>query len=92
MEQTDSKDRLKALRKERREYIEQARVRIKESRIMIKAIKGQLATGPKTVPEMAAALGKESAKVLCFVAALKKYGEVVEGAKAGDYFTYASAD
>ena len=91
MGQTNEKDRLKVLRQERKDYIERARTSIKESNKIIKAIKDQLAAGPKTVPEMAAALDMDSAKVLSFVAALKKYGEVVEGPKDGDYFSYAMA-
>jgi hypothetical protein len=36
-------------------------------------------------------LGLDTAKVLRFVVALKKYGEVAEGPKAGDYFKYGLA-
>ena len=92
MGRTGEKDRLKTLRQERKVFIERARRSIKENQNIIKAIKDQLAAEPKTVPVMALALGMDSAKVMCFVAALKKYGEVVEGPKAGDYFTYTLAD
>ena len=50
-----------------------------------------MADEPRTVPQIAAALGMDSATVLRFVAALKKYGEVVEGPKDGDYFKYGLA-
>ncbi|MEJ2039069.1 MAG: hypothetical protein P8X55_09065 [Desulfosarcinaceae bacterium] len=88
---TNEKDRLKALRQERKAYIERARGSIKESNKITKAIKEQLAAEPRTVPELAAALGMDSAKVMLFLFGLKKYGEVVEGSKDGDYFTYAPA-
>jgi hypothetical protein len=91
MGQSDEKENLKALREERKVYIERARAGIKESNKIIKAIRDQLAAEPKTVPELAAALKLDPARVLCFVAALKKYGEVVEGPKEKDYFKYAPA-
>lgn len=91
MAQSDVKENLKALREERKVYIQWARGSIKESNKIIKAIRDQLAGGPKTVPELAAALKMDSARVMCFVAAMKKYGEVIEGPKEGGYFKYAPA-
>ena len=44
--------------------------------------------GSLTVPQIAGATGLASWDVLRFVATLKKYGMVAEGAKAGSYFEY----
>jgi DNA-binding IclR family transcriptional regulator len=41
-----------------------------------------------TVPEIAAATGLPVSEVLWYVATLKKYGEILEGPKAGSYFRY----
>jgi DNA-directed RNA polymerase specialized sigma subunit len=85
------KEALKALREKRSAIIERAREGIKKQRKIIQAIKDQIGQEAKSVPEIAAALGRESAEILLFVSALRKYGEVVEAAKDGDYFTYKLA-
>jgi hypothetical protein len=46
----------------------------------------------RTVPELAAATHLPVPKVLWFVAALKKYGIVVERGMNGDYPTYQKAE
>ena len=85
------KQALKALREQRAATIERAREAIKKQRKIIQAIKGQIGREAKSVPEITADLGSESAEVLLYVSALRKYGEVVEAAKDGDYFTYKLA-
>jgi DNA-binding IclR family transcriptional regulator len=47
--------------------------------------------GNGTVPEIASATGLPTEEVLLYVATLKKYGKVAEGAKDGDYFRYEPA-
>jgi len=92
MKNNDSNtEQLRALREARRELIKKATARMKEQRRQIRAIREQLAGGPRTVPEIAEATGMGSAEVLWFVAALKKYGEVLEDAKDGGYFRYRLA-
>ena len=88
MGQATDKETLQALRKERSRYIERARKSIKETNKVLKSIREQLAAEPRTVPEIAQALAMDTADVLRFISALKKYGEVMEGAKDGDYFRY----
>jgi predicted Rossmann fold nucleotide-binding protein DprA/Smf involved in DNA uptake len=88
MGQSIDKETLQALREERKYYIERARKAIKENNKVFKAIREQIAAQPRTVPQIAQALAMDTAKVLLFVAALKKYGEVMEGPKDGDYFSY----
>jgi hypothetical protein len=82
---------LRSLRETRQELIKKATARMKEQRRQIRAIREQLAGGARTVPEIAEATGMGSAEVLWLVAALKKYGEVLEDAKDGSYFRYRLA-
>ena len=88
MGQSIDKATMKALRESRKAAIARARKSIKENNQILKAIRDQIAGEPQTIPEISRALGMDTAKVLLFVAAMKKYGEVVEGAKDGDYFKY----
>lgn len=85
------KQALKALRQERKTSIERARNAIKTQNKDIKAIRAAMKDGGRTVPEIAEATGMPTAQVLMYVATLKKYGEVAEGPKDGDYFKYELA-
>jgi predicted transcriptional regulator len=85
------KEALKKLRAARKLIIEGAAIRVKEQKKAIAAIKADLAQGERTVPEIAAATGIPSAAVLWYIAALKKYGQVAEGAQDGAYFRYRLA-
>ncbi len=89
MEQPMDKEKLQALREERKNDIERARKSIKENNKVLKAIREQLAAEPATVLQISSALSMDTAQVLLFISALKKYGEVLEGAKDGDYYRYA---
>ena len=91
MSENKSKDALKELRQQRKFFVERAKKSIKQQNRKIAAIKAHLKTQPATVPELAAALRMETADVLITVTALRKYGEVAEGDKAGDYFKYQLA-
>jgi hypothetical protein len=92
MKNNDSNtEQLRSLREARQELIKKAKARMKEQRRQIRAIREQLAAGPRTVPEIAEGTGIGSAQVLWFVASLKKYGEVLEDAKDGGYFRYRLA-
>ncbi|MGO9622619.1 MAG: winged helix-turn-helix domain-containing protein [Desulfobaccales bacterium] len=79
---------LKRLKAARREQITAATGRMKEQRQAVMAIKGRLAGAELTVPELAAATGLPVSEVLWYVATLKKYGEILEGPKAGSYYRY----
>jgi len=92
MTQNNSKEALKQLRKQRKATIDHARRMIKDQNRQIAAIKAQIKNAPGTVPEIAAALSMPTADTLVFISALRKYGQVVEGAKDGDYFKYLLAD
>jgi DNA-directed RNA polymerase specialized sigma subunit len=86
------KDALKQLRQERKEWIDRARQSVKEQNAITKAIKAQLGKEAGTVPEIAQALKMRTEDVLLFISAMRKYGEVVEGPKDGDYFKYQLAE
>jgi hypothetical protein len=82
------KEALKELRKERKAFIDRTRQSVKEQNKITKAIKTQLAMEASSVPEIARALKMKTATVLMYISAMRKYGEVVEGPKDGDYFKY----
>ncbi len=82
------KEAMQKLRQARKLTIEAATARMKEQRQAIAAIKAELQKGDRTVPEIAAATGINSASVLWYLATLKKYGEVAEAEQDGSYFRY----
>jgi hypothetical protein len=82
------KEALKKLRESRQEQIAAATARMKQHRKAVKAIREHLAGAELTVPEIAAATGLPPSEVLWYVASLKKYGEILEGPQAGDYYRY----
>jgi hypothetical protein len=88
MTKCDEKEGLAQLRRERKVYIDRAREIIKERNRQIVAIKMQLKKEAATVPEIASAVGMQSSEVLLVISAMRKYGEIVEGAKTGNYFKY----
>ena len=60
----------------------------KERMRLRKAVLDTLAKGSKTVPELAAEIGADARLVLWQVAALRKYNEVTDGPKRGEYIAY----
>lgn len=88
MEEGSGKEALKKLKAARKEQIAAVTARMKEQRRAVKAIKASLAEAHLTVPEIAAATGLPASEVLWYVATLKKYGEILEGAKDGSYYRY----
>ena len=88
-EKKAKKEAMKKIRVARKEWIGKAAARVKEQKKALKAIKAHLSKGADTVPATAAASGLNTDEVLWYVAALKKYGEIVEAEKDGEYFRYA---
>ncbi len=88
MAQEVNKEALKNLREARKQVITAATARMKAQKKEIAAIKAELQQGERTVPELAAATGIDSATVLWYLATLKKYGEILEGGLDGSYFRY----
>jgi hypothetical protein len=89
---TPSAEALKALRQQRKDRVQAATARMRAQKKIIAAIKAHLAHGPSTIPEIAAAIDNAPAETLWYVAALKKYGQVVEDQKDGDFYRYALAE
>jgi DNA-binding IclR family transcriptional regulator len=79
------------LRLARKGVIAEVAARVKEQQQAVKVLKQALQAGGRTVPELAQDTGLPAADVLWYLAALKKYGEIAEGAKAGSYFRYTLA-
>ncbi len=88
LEKESQKEALKRLKAARKAQIATATGRMKEQRRAVQAIKAHLTGMELTVPEIAAATGLPVSEVLWYVATLKKYGEILEGPKAGSYFRY----
>ncbi|MBN2148134.1 MAG: hypothetical protein JW726_12135 [Anaerolineales bacterium] len=82
---------LKRLREAHSTTVAQSQTMMKEQKQMQNAICQFIRDTPKTVPEIAAEIGKPTHEVLWFVAALKKYGIVIETGMCGDYPLYQRA-
>ena len=61
---------------------------LKSDREARKALREALRFGPKTIPELTQQLNLPGEKVTWCVMALRRYGEIVEAGRAGDYFRY----
>ena len=88
---TEKKNAIKRLRQERREWIAKAAAAVKAQKKIRMAIATVLEKASATVPQIAAATGIPAHEVLWFIAAMKKYGTVVEDGEAGNYYRYAAA-
>jgi len=76
------RDRQGGMSKELKEYFnEQQRV--------YKAIRAALRSGPKTVPQLAAECKLDPPKAMWHLMALRRHGEIVEGAEDQGYLLYA---
>ena len=76
------RERHGGMSKELKEYFkEQQRIR--------KAIRGALKEGAMTVPQLAAACQVDTQTMMWNLMAMRRYGEVAEGAEQGGYLLYA---
>ena len=91
MGEKTNKEALKELRAKRKTSIERAKKAIKTQNKIIKTIKAQIKSEGKTIPQIARSTNLSTKLVLLYVATLRKYGVLTEGAKDGDYFTYQLA-
>jgi predicted Rossmann fold nucleotide-binding protein DprA/Smf involved in DNA uptake len=85
-------DILKKLRSEHEASVQNAQALLKEQKRMQQDLCTLIKDQARTVPELAAATHLPIPKVLWFVAALKKYGIVVERGMNGDYPTYQKTE
>jgi predicted Rossmann fold nucleotide-binding protein DprA/Smf involved in DNA uptake len=83
---------LKELRRKHAAAVERTQALLKEQKKVQQKLLGALKDKPMTVPELAAASELPSDRVLWFVAALRKYGVVVENGMSGDYPLYEKAE
>jgi hypothetical protein len=81
---------LKQLRKEHAESVQRTQALFREQRQLQLSICKFICENPKTVPEIASEIDKPAHEVLWFVAAMRKYGLVVEVGMDGDYPLYQS--
>ena len=88
-EKKAKEEAMKQLRAARKEQISVVAARMKKHKKDIKAIKEQLQNDVGTVPRIADATGIPSSEVLWYIAALKKYGEIMEAEKDDNYYRYA---
>ncbi len=82
------KDAMKRLRQERKKKIIEIATLVQSQKNDVKAIKEQMENDVGTVPSIARETGISPDKVLWYIAALKKYGEISEAEKDGGYFQY----
>jgi predicted transcriptional regulator len=78
----------KRLRAEHAESVERTQELVREQTRMQREICSCISGTPGTVPEIAEKIGKATHEVLWYVAALKKYGLVVEAGMRGEYPLY----
>jgi predicted transcriptional regulator len=83
--------KLKALRDQHQDTMERTRELLKTQKAVRRQICQQLRSGPKIVPEIAAATGLPSHDVLWHITAMRKYDLVVEVGRCGEYYQYAMA-
>lgn len=81
----------KRLRETHAASLERTQALLREQRRMQQAICRSIGDTPKTVPEIASDIGKSTHEVLWFVAALRKYGILIEAGMRGDYPLYQLA-
>ena len=85
----EKKEAMKQLRRERKESIQRAAAMVKTQKENLKLLREQVAVDDgATAPEIAKATGLDVDRVIWYLATLKQYGEVVEGAKDGGFFKY----
>jgi len=63
--------------------------RYKNQNRVLKAIRGALKSGPKTVPDLAEELKLSTNTIFWYLMALRKYGEVEDIEERGSYIAYA---
>lgn len=90
-DRTLSKEALKALRSERKEWITRATALAKDYTKSTKAVREALAASSATVPDIAAKTGLAPDKTLMLIASMKKFGQIVEAEKDGSFYRYALA-
>lgn len=84
-------ENLKRLREAHADTVERTQALLREQKQIQRQICQTVREKPKTVPEVAAAIGRPASEVLWYLAAFKKYGIVEEAGMCGDYVLYQKA-
>jgi len=85
-------DMLKHLRQQHAATVERTQALLKEQKRVQQEICKILRENPKTMPEVAAAIGMPANEVLWYMASFKKYGLIVEKGMCADYPLYQKAE
>lgn len=83
---------LKRLRERHAETVARTQALLKEQKRIQNEMCQLLREAPKTVPEVARALGMPAHEALWYMASFKKYGLIVENGMCGDYPLYSKAE
>jgi hypothetical protein len=83
---------LKHLRETHAATVTRTQALLKEQKRVQQEICKIMRDTPKSVPEVAAAIGMPANEVLWYVASFKKYGLIVEKGMCGDYPLYIKAE
>ncbi len=83
------REALKGFRERMGGLTEEKKAYLKAQREAGKALREALRSGPKTVPAIAAETKLAPRDVLWHRMALRRYGELVEAGRTGDYYLYA---
>jgi len=81
-------EKLKKLREDHAETVEQVQAILKEQKQIQKVICQSIRETAKTVPEIAAEINMPTHQVLWFLTAFKKYDQIVEEGMCGEYILY----
>ena len=83
---------LKQLRTKHSSSVERTQAILKEQKRVQQEICKLIHDTPKSVPDVAAAIGMPANKVLWYVASFKKYGLIFEKGMCGDYPLYQKVE
>lgn len=83
---------LKKLREQHATSVERTQALLKQQKRVQQEICKVLRDTPKSVPEVAEAIGMPANEVLWYMASFKKYGLIVEKGMCGDYPLYQKAE
>lgn len=85
-------DMLKRLREQHAATVERTQALLKEQKRVQQEICKIIRDTPKSVPEVAEAIGMPANEVLWYMASFKKYGLIVEKGMCSDYPLYQKAE
>jgi len=83
---------LKRLREQHAKTVQRTQALLKEQKHVQQEICKVIRDDPKTVPDIATAIGMPTDKVLWYIASFKKYGLIVETGMCGDYPLYQKVE